>query len=431
MKSGKLLFFVVGCAVSACVSKQESSSSTTEPVAADSLATVTDTSVRVATAPPAVPGNVHQVGLDTIQGLSAKGMGFRLVPLQAADFESGYQIRQQPLLTKPNVKEFEQEGDGEFSATTTYAGTLPRSGIHVYRRSGYEESQHLLMHRESFEVLGTQALEYSDQPIETPDGQFVFQNQYSMASPYGVMIYRLKGTELDDEVRFNEIRLVELRVNAANQIAVKVEQLKDGAVEGYYLLQTFELPKTGSLTDARDGKTYKTVRINTTWWMNQTLDFDTDSLDYVDQQNPERPRFYQLNASGAYQKVLAERLCPEGWHLPSLSEWYDLFSALGVPEVKNGDEPIWVQNIQSQGFSFPPTGMVSWQGGAVTKENTELRTDGMNYSYYWIPWGNSVACLRFDTNHCGGSLCGQVFFNLIQNTSPAEGFCVRCVREVD
>lgn len=131
----------------------------------------------------------------------------------------------------------------------------------------------------------------------------------------------------------------------------------------------------GTLTDDRDGQTYKTVKIGDQWWMAENLNLETpNSFCWGD--NPERcekyGRLYTWSAvmdsaavwSGAglncgyghdcYPVYPVYGLCPVGWHVPTFNEWRTLFGAVGG--VQN---PEYLYDADNAGNKLKSSG--NWQ----------------------------------------------------------------------
>lgn len=81
-----------------------------------------------------------------------------------------------------------------------------------------------------------------------------------------------------------------------------------------------------SFTDQRDSNTYKIVNIGNRLWMAENLRFKTLNGSWVYNNDTVNERIY----GRLYNWKTACKVCPDGWHLPSDSEWKYLEKEIGL-----------------------------------------------------------------------------------------------------
>ena len=115
--------------------------------------------------------------------------------------------------------------------------------------------------------------------------------------------------------------------------------------------------KYGTLTDSRDGQTYKTVVIGSQTWMAENLNYDDGHglCPMKETENCEKyGRLYYFNGPGNYWNygedsswVYSSNICPTGWRLPDSLDYAELIAYV---YKNNGGEPVGVSLKATTGW---------------------------------------------------------------------------------
>jgi len=186
-----------------------------------------------------------------------------------------------------------------------------------------------------------------------------------------------------------------------------------------------------TFTDARDGHTYKYIKIGTQEWMAENLNYKTATGSWYswesETEGAKYGRLYTLEA--------AKQALPAGWHLPTDAEWKQLEMTLGMSQ--NEADAInsrgttegsklkaasgWNDNEnKTSGNGTDAVGFTALPGGMRTNSGNYF-VNGW-YGYWWTSTeiNNSMAWLRYITYERT-----QVYRN---QSFKEDAYSVRCVK---
>ena len=220
----------------------------------------------------------------------------------------------------------------------------------------------------------------------------------------------------------------------------------------------------GTLTDDRDGQTYKTVKIGEQWWMAENLNYaytgvplkyvlstDLNLVYYSDSTSwcyfndaancAKYGRLYTWAAAmdsvgtwstngmgcGYYMECSPTNpvrgVCPEGWHLPDATEWYALIDAVGgwatagiMLKSTEGWNDYYGSGNGSDNFGFSalPAGLRNY--------DWYFNHEGYN-AYFWSSTEYDSDNAYFMYLHCGND------YAYLSNYDKIYGFSVRCLKD--
>jgi len=188
----------------------------------------------------------------------------------------------------------------------------------------------------------------------------------------------------------------------------------------------------GSVKDI-DGNVYKTVKIGEQWWMAENLKVKHDPqgnpiTSYVYRNVEENEdiygRLYKWNdAMNGSSNARSQGIAPDGWHIPSNSEWKELINHIGGKseaggKLKESGEEHW-QSPNSGAedlfqFKALPTGWLNFTGEYIgIGERCFFRTSSRASNNYPI-----VQILKYNSSAISE---GDVI--------PNDAIPIRCIRD--
>lgn len=193
----------------------------------------------------------------------------------------------------------------------------------------------------------------------------------------------------------------------------------------------------GTLTDPRDGQTYKTVKIGIQTWMAQNLNLKTDSSKeskfscgklYPWSEAVNIKTAFAKKYCGLTSKLNYQGICPDGWHLPAEHDWNILkkyivkqgYKDIG-PALRSKNADAWPGENDATdvfGFSLVAGGWISYAGVHVTNNGTS----------FWLPEESGPSAVS--TEYGKDVTFGTLGFGTSSNFKKASLF-VRCIEDYD
>jgi uncharacterized protein (TIGR02145 family) len=170
---------------------------------------------------------------------------------------------------------------------------------------------------------------------------------------------------------------------------------------------------SGTFTDKRDGKTYRTVAIGGKAWMGENLNYETGNSWCYENDNSNCNKYGRL-----YTWNAAKTACPSGWHLPSSAEWDALVTAVGGNSGA-GKKLKSTNGWNSNGNGTDTYGFSALPGGYRNSDGSFGNVG--DYGYWWTAtedFADNAYYRRM--NYYGGYVYSG-------NFSKGYGRSVRCV----
>lgn len=175
----------------------------------------------------------------------------------------------------------------------------------------------------------------------------------------------------------------------------------------------------GEVTDDRDGQVYQTIEIGGNVWLAENLKFEAESDSWI--YNDDEVNLEKYGRLYSYESAMVS--CPDGWHLPTKSEWDAVINQYGGEGQAGG-------KMKEQGTSH-------WKDPnsfATNESNFTALPGGLRYfdgsffnesekGYYWTATEVNTSEAYFQRlSYHSSSIMNEA-------NNKGMGFSVRCVKD--
>ncbi|WP_295054431.1 fibrobacter succinogenes major paralogous domain-containing protein [uncultured Fibrobacter sp.] len=136
-----------------------------------------------------------------------------------------------------------------------------------------------------------------------------------------------------------------------------------------------------SFTDPRDGQSYDVVKIGSLTWMAENLNYETETSACPDGDSRNCKRLGRL-----YSWADAKTVCPEGWRLPTKSDFAQLLTQPNAGAALKSRDGWFKKGNGTDDFGF--NALPAGYRGAISKSDDGTisggKFDGIGgYAYFW------------------------------------------------
>ena len=265
----------------------------------------------------------------------------------------------------------------------------------------------------SWGKVGTDVYYWSATEQEAYYGRYfninnVYTNSYTSQDykSYGQSVRCVKGDPSIAPVRPSSSSSVDETKSSSSVTSVSSSSVPKGYVDPSTVV-------TGTMTDTRDGQMYKTVKIGTQTWMAENLNYETANSYCYNNADSNCTKYGRLYTWAAAMDSVGtwtangkgcglgstcsptnpvRGVCPEGWHLPTQTEWNTLFTAVGGQSTAGKmlkSTSGWYRSgngTDAYSFSALPAGFRNRNGNYDSEGNDahfwSSTESNSNYAYY-------------------------------------------------
>ncbi|MCF0207106.1 MAG: hypothetical protein HUK15_06745 [Bacteroidales bacterium] len=183
--------------------------------------------------------------------------------------------------------------------------------------------------------------------------------------------------------------------------------------------------------DTRDGNSYQIKNIGGSVWMCDNMRYEGD-IALGTSSNLHKPMRYYPGGSAdnveqfgyLYNWEAAQKVCPSGWHLPTVSEWKALKNDIGGENVGSqmaSNSKLWNNGSLVRSANFGKSGMGVLPAGSFNGKISNFNS----FAYFWCAdeyeYHKNYAYYRYIYYNYGGIMTNY--------SLKSDGYSVRCVKD--
>jgi uncharacterized protein (TIGR02145 family) len=193
---------------------------------------------------------------------------------------------------------------------------------------------------------------------------------------------------------------------------------------------------SAKLKDPRDGKKYKIVTIGSQTWMAEDLEYNSPNSKASPKQNGRTIKQGDqviLHFNGRYYNWNeANKVCPEGWHLPSLEEWQILIENCGgnfesARRLRSKSD--WYIDPYQSVYGNNESGFDAKPVGRYDSYNDEFLTMGFRGDW----WTSTLEPAGINIKEGESANIVYIYhtkeYALLNIAGVESGLCVRCIKD--
>ena len=191
------------------------------------------------------------------------------------------------------------------------------------------------------------------------------------------------------------------------------------------------------ISDSRDAEVYNTIKIGNQCWMAENLRYNSAGS-VLNTSNPSviYGRLYDWatlmsgSASSSSNPSGVQGLCPNGWHLPSDSEWNELEMELGMSAADTN-----ITAYRGEHGTYKMKSVIDWSSGGNGANSSDFNVFPTGYHFFTNFFELNEFAYFWSSTETSGTIAWSRYINNVNTgvnrngLNKSFGYACRCVKD--